>query len=99
MNTTLFPLFAITIPLACFALAALPLLAHRRVRPALLGAGGSSCVGFGATIVGLMASGMVQMGTAAQAAADDDALEYVATASETPPNDTKTVTAEKDPII
>src|SRR3954451_241620 len=100
MNTIFFPLIAIAIPTACFGLAALPLLAHRRVRPTLLGAGGSTCVGFGATIVGLIASGTVQFGSAAQAAADDMTFDSpVCAVSETPPTETANATAERDPAI
>src|SRR5438094_603632 len=72
MNTIVFPVVAMAVPAACFALAALPLIAHRRFRPALLGAGGSTCIGLGASVIGIIASGMVQFpGTTAQAAADD----------------------------
>ncbi len=102
MNTNIFPLIAIALPAACFCLAALPLLAHRRIRPALLGAGGSTCVGLGTTIVGLIASGTVQFGSAAQAAANDQApaITYAVCAGIEPsPVETTTVTAEKDPAI
>ena len=72
MNTIVFPFLAIAVPATCFGVAALPLIAHRRFRPALFGAGGSGCIGFGAGIVGLIASGMVQFpGMMGQAAADD----------------------------
>src|SRR6266481_4895732 len=72
MDKILFPFFAIIVPAACFGLAALPLIAYRRFRPALLGAGGSTCIGFGAGLIGLIASGIVQLpGATAQAAADD----------------------------
>jgi len=78
MNTVMFPVFAITVPLACFVLAGLPFIAHRRVRPALLGAGGSICMGFGATIVGLIASGIVQIpALASRASADDKVADIV----------------------
>jgi len=74
MNTSFFPFLAIALPLGCFLAAAWPLLLSRRVRPALLGAGGSTCVGFGATVIGLVASGVLQVpGTMAPAAADDKA--------------------------
>src|SRR2546428_8556999 len=95
MNTIVLPLVAIGLPAACFLAAACPLLLVRRVRPALLGAGGSTCVGFGATVIGLVASGAVPaLGTASRAVADDKTLDYGVCASlGTPPAVTTKCTA------
>lgn len=63
MFTDVVPSLVVAVPLACLLVAAWPLLASRRLRPALLGLGGSGCVGIGATIVGLLAGGLVSLPT------------------------------------
>src|SRR5690348_13355715 len=102
MNTSFFPFVAIALPLGCFLSAAWPLLLSRRVRPALLGAGGSTCVGFGATVVGLFASGALPLTTSAQEVANNQppGSEYaVCAALEAPPAETTNATVEWDPAI
>jgi hypothetical protein len=100
MNTSFFPFLAIALPLGCFLAAAWPLLLSRRVRPALLGAGGSTCVGLGATVVGLIASGILQLpGTMAQAAADEKTPDYASSQSWGAMLEPTSTTAERDPAI
>lgn len=72
MSTTFLSLLTIAIPAAGLIVAAWPLLCLPRLRPALVGLGGSGCVGVSAAIVGLMASGLVQTPAVAQRALADD---------------------------
>jgi hypothetical protein len=52
---------SIFVLVGCIVFAGWPLLALPRVRTALAGAVGSGCMGLGATVVGLIASGILQM--------------------------------------
>jgi len=79
MDTYASPVVAVVVPVACFVVAAWPLLFTARIRPALLGAGGSGCIGLGAGLVGMLVGGLVQFPGAASAVwADEKASEAVA---------------------
>jgi hypothetical protein len=82
MNIDNLSAIAITVPAICFVAALWPLLWITRLRPGLLGAGGSGFIAVGTTIVGLVAGGFVQFpGIGASArAADDKPSEAVAEA-------------------
>jgi len=75
MDTTHPAIVLITL-IACFLVAAWPLLLAARLRPVLLRAGGSGCIGLGAAAVGLLAGGFVQLpGNSALALGDEQPSE------------------------
>jgi hypothetical protein len=101
-NSFAFAAVAATVLAGCFLFSAWPLLWSARLRGALLRASGSGCIGLGATVVGLLAGGFVQLpGLITQASADDKAPEVAAAsqAAEAPSADAKGATAEADPVI
>ena len=55
------PIISMLTLLACALAAGWPLLFLPRVRPALLGAGGTGCIGLGSAIMALVASGFAPM--------------------------------------
>jgi len=92
----------VLVPLTCAAIAAWPILCLPRIRPFLARAGGSSCICLGATIVGLLTSGVLP------AVADDKPAETKASKqtvaadakpTETKSDDKKSGAAEADPQI
>src|SRR5262245_62846497 len=64
MNTDIVSI-AVTVLAGAFLIAGWPLLCLRPVRRALLGIGGSGCVGLGSTVVALLAGGVMQLPTSA----------------------------------
>lgn len=69
---TIFPILMLSFFAICMLAAAWPLLASRVVRPALLGAAGSSCILSGAVATALVATGLLAPGESfAQAAAQE----------------------------
>lgn len=75
-----FPVTLFAALAVCFLIAAGPMLRSARLRPLLLGASGSSCIGLGSAVFALIAGGLVQVpGAIARAAADDKAAEVTVT--------------------
>src|SRR5262245_33250652 len=74
MSTNFIATIAVVIPIACLLVAAWPLLFSRWLRPMVLGAAGSGCVGIGGMLVALLAGGLLQLpGITSRAAAEDAA--------------------------
>jgi hypothetical protein len=88
------PITVFIVLISCFLVAAWPLWLTARLRPALRGATGSGCIGLGASLVGLLAGGFVQLpGLSTQAAAQDTPPPVAATQELAEPP------AAGDPII
>jgi len=88
-------MFALSLLLACILIAAWPLLKLPSIRPLLAGAAGSGCMALGATLVGLVTSGFLQMPLAASTA---NAAENLPTVEKSTPSKSPDATSS-DPEI